>query len=380
MQIYLVGGAIRDRLLNIAVEERDWVVVGATIPEMVALGYRQLDAVFPVFAHPETGEEYALARREQKTAPGHKGFSVHTGTDVTLSEDLERRDLTINAMAQDADGTIVDPFNGRADLAAGILRHVSPAFAEDPLRVLRAARFLAHLAHLGFTVTAQTREIMQRMATAGELESLSRERFWKECERALREPSPVAFFHELLACHALEHLFPELACALGPADESVRQDSPLAALSRATALSPEPGIRYAALCAAASLRADGEEAAANLQNALCAPAGYRELTGTVVNGFPIFQSAGSAGAEDLLAGLEKLDAFRKPDRFHDFLVACQAIAGTAAPVPESRLTKAYQAASAVHAADIADSSIEEGKKVGEALRMLRRKAIAQMPD
>jgi len=380
VQIYLVGGAVRDRLLNLEVEERDWVVVGATIEEMVATGYRQLDAVFPVFAHPKSDEQYALARRERKTAPGHKGFSVHTSADVTLAEDLERRDLTINAMAQDADGTIVDPFSGRADLTAGILRHVSPAFAEDPLRVLRVARFRARLAHLGFTVTAETREIMQSMANAGELESLSRERFWKECDRALREPSPDAFFQELLDCQALERLVPDLARALGASDGRDADDRPLVALVRAAALSPEPLIRYATLCAAASLQIAGENSTDRLLDALCAPASYRELTDTTIAGFAVFQSAAQADAHELLAGLEKLDAFRKPDRFQRFLVACQAIAGAAEPVLQSRLAKAYEAASAVHAADIADVSVGEGKKVGEALRMLRRKAIAQMPD
>ncbi len=208
MKTYLVGGAVRDELLGLPVRERDWVVVGATAAQMLDLGYRQVGRDFPVFLHPETHEEHALARTERKTAPGYRGFVVHAEPDVTLEEDLLRRDLTINAMARDEAGGLIDPFNGRADLEARLLRHVSPAFAEDPVRILRVARFAARFAHLGFRVADETRALMRRMVAAGEVDALVPERVWQEMERALGEGSPATFFEVLRDCGALAVLFP----------------------------------------------------------------------------------------------------------------------------------------------------------------------------
>lgn len=211
MECYLVGGAVRDELLGLPVAERDWVVVGATPEAMVELGYRPVGRDFPVFIKPSTGEEYALARTERKTAPGHQGFHFHTAPDVTLEEDLARRDLTINAMARAADGRIIDPYDGRKDLQARLLRHVSPAFVEDPLRVLRVARFAARFHGLGFRIAPETRGLMAELVASGELDALAPERVWKELERSLTGPTPKVFFDVLRDVGALAPLLPPLA-------------------------------------------------------------------------------------------------------------------------------------------------------------------------
>ncbi len=211
IRIYLVGGAVRDRLLGLPVVDRDWLVVGATPADMVAQGFEPLPGDFPVFRHPETGEEYALARRETKTSSGYHGFSVETGPDVTLEEDLARRDLTINAMAEDAEGGIIDPFGGRDDLDQGLLRHVTPAWVEDPVRMLRIARFAARFAPWGFRVAHGTHGLMKKMVASGELAHLQGPRVRQEMEKALMTERPWRFFQVLHACGALELLFPALA-------------------------------------------------------------------------------------------------------------------------------------------------------------------------
>ncbi len=208
MKVYLVGGAVRDRLLGLAVGERDWVVVGATEAEMLRAGFVKVPAEFPVYHHPETGEEHALARVETKTGPGHRGFEVYAGPEITLEQDLRRRDLTINAMAEDADGRLIDPFHGRADLDAGLLRHVSPAFDEDPLRVLRVARFAARLGRWGFRVAHGTHQLMRYMSAGVDLRTLPAERVWQELEKALAEEQPWRFVEVLHRCGALGILVP----------------------------------------------------------------------------------------------------------------------------------------------------------------------------
>ncbi len=220
MKIYLVGGAVRDTLLNLPVVDHDWVVVGATPADLLALGYQQVGKDFPVFLNPQTHEEYALARTERKSGQGYTGFTCYAAPDVTLEEDLLRRDLTINAMARGDDGVLVDPYNGKADLDARLLRHVSDAFGEDPLRVLRVARFAARFASLGFTVAPETSALMQQMAESGELASLTAERVWKETEKALQSQSPQVYFQVLRDCGALKVLFPEIDALFGvPAPE-----------------------------------------------------------------------------------------------------------------------------------------------------------------
>ena len=212
MKIYQVGGAVRDKLLGYPSQDQDWVVVGVTPAEMLALGYTQVGRDFPVFLHPTTHEAYALARTERKTKPGYTGFTVHTAPDITLEEDLQRRDLTINAMAMDTEGHLIDPFNGLADLRAGILRHVSPAFMEDPVRILRVARFAARF---GFQVAAETIALMMAMVNNGEVDALVPERVWQETVRALGEPQPQQFFTVLKNCGALARIFPEIARLFG---------------------------------------------------------------------------------------------------------------------------------------------------------------------
>lgn len=209
MQVYLVGGAVRDQLLNYPVYDKDWLVVGATVDEMLSKGYQPVGKDFPVFIHPKTGEEYALARTERKSGKGYTGFEYFAAPDVTLEEDLIRRDLTINAIAQSKDGELIDPYNGQQDIQNRILRHVSPAFAEDPLRVLRVARFYARYAHLGFEIAEETLELMIQLSTSDELIHLTAERVWKETERALAERTPYAYIRLLQQCHALQVLFPE---------------------------------------------------------------------------------------------------------------------------------------------------------------------------
>src|SRR5271170_2976359 len=215
MQVYLVGGAVRDDLLGVPIKERDWVVVGGTREELLRLKYREVGRDFPVFLHPDTHEEYALARRERKVAPGYRGFSVEFGPEVTLEEDLARRDLTINAMAQSPDGVLLDPYGGKRDLDARLLRHVSEAFIEDPVRVLRIARFAARFAPLGFRVAPETLALMRSMVERHEVDALVAERVWQESEKSLCEPAASTFFAVLRECGALERIYPEIAALFG---------------------------------------------------------------------------------------------------------------------------------------------------------------------
>ncbi|HLA75493.1 MAG TPA: multifunctional CCA addition/repair protein, partial [Gammaproteobacteria bacterium] len=251
MEIYQVGGSIRDALLGLPVKDRDWVVVGATPAEMEARGFKLVGADFPVFLHPQTHEEYALARTERKTAPGYKGFHVYAAPDVTLSDDLQRRDLTINAIAQDEDGTLIDPFNGVADLHNKILRHVSPAFAEDPVRILRVARFSARFTN--FHIADETKLLMREMVASGEVDALVPERVWAELERALGETRPSRFFEVLRECSAQARLFPELESLYGvpqPAKYHPEIDTGvhvMLVLDQATRLSNDTRVRFAAL-------------------------------------------------------------------------------------------------------------------------------------
>ncbi len=215
MNIYLVGGAVRDSLLNLPVTEQDWVVVGATPEQLLKLGYQQVGKDFPVFLHPVSHEEYALARTERKSGQGYTGFTCYAAPDVTLEDDLLRRDLTVNAIARSADGEFIDPYHGKQDLENRVLRHVSDAFGEDPLRVLRVARFAARFAYLGFTIAPETMSLMSNMAQSGELSALTPERVWKETEKALKTQSPHVYFQVLRDCGALAVLFPEIERLFG---------------------------------------------------------------------------------------------------------------------------------------------------------------------
>jgi tRNA nucleotidyltransferase (CCA-adding enzyme) len=384
MRIYRVGGAVRDRLLNLPVKESDWVVVGTTPQEMISRGFRPLDREFPVFAHPQTGEEYALARTERKIGPGHKGFAIHAGPEVTLEEDLRRRDLTINAMAEAEDGTLMDPFHGQDDLNHGILRHVSPAFVEDPLRLLRVARFAACFARWGFRITHGTYTLMKRMVEGGELATLAPERVWRETERALRADTPARYFETLQRCNALSALLPELHQTIGacPADHTAQRGiSPaLQKLTEAVRISSDPTVRYAALLqglAASPPGGSGENGVAAVCDRLRVPAAYRELAMLAASHHFPFVRAGTGDPQAILETLESLDAFRRPERFARLLQVWEAVA---ACQPEfqasvSRLQGGYAAASRIDTRDLY-SQILPGEKRGEEIRKLRRKAIA----
>ncbi len=344
MQIYLVGGAVRDKLLGLPVQERDWVVVGATPAEMLALGYKQVGKDFPVFLHPETHEEYALARTERKTGPGYKGFVVHADATVTLEEDLIRRDLTINAIAEAPDGTLVDPYGGQEDLRAGLLRHVSPAFVEDPVRILRVARFAARFAKWGFHVAHGTHALMEQMVANGEVDALVPERVWAELSRALAEEQPARFFEVLQHCGALTRLMPELAALFGvpqPAHYHPEIDTGvhvMMVLQAAAQITPDTAVRFAALLHDLGKgttppeewpRHIGHEArSVELVEQLCArlkvPNEFRELAALVARYHTHSHRARELRAETMLEMFEMLGAFRRAERFEQFLLACTA--------------------------------------------------------
>jgi tRNA nucleotidyltransferase (CCA-adding enzyme) len=344
MEIYLVGGAVRDRLLGLPVTERDWVVVGATPEALRARGFRPVGRDFPVFLHPETGEEYALARTERKTAPGHTGFVFHADPGVSLEEDLRRRDLTINAMAESADGTLIDPYGGRGDLEHRLLRHVSAAFTEDPLRVLRVARFAARFQPLGFRVADETRALMAEVAAGGELHRLSPERIWNETVRALAAPAPRAYVEVLRDCGALRVLFPEIDALFGVpqrADYHPEIDTGLhllLALDQAAALSPDPRVRFAVLVhdlgkaltpAEVLPRHIGHEGTGlPLVEGLCArlrvPADYQRLALLVTRLHLQCHMAPELRADTLLRLFRDLDIYRRPETLEQFLLACEA--------------------------------------------------------
>jgi tRNA nucleotidyltransferase (CCA-adding enzyme) len=344
MDIYLVGGAVRDTLLDYPSEERDWVVVGARPEDLLAQGYRQVGKDFPVFLHPETSDEYALARTERKRGHGHTGFAVDCDPSVTLEEDLLRRDLTVNAMARDADGVIIDPHGGRRDLDNRILRHVSDAFVEDPLRVLRTARFAARFAHLGFSVAPETLALMADIVDSGELAHLPAERIWTELEKALGERDPGVFVQVLRECGALAALLPELEALFGV--PQVAEHHPeidtgvhvLMALQQAVNLSPDTDVRFAVLLH--DLGKGGtpqdewprhiahEQRGAKLVRRVCkrlkAPRRHTELAVAACQHHTLCHRALELRGQTVHKLLLATDALRRPERFEAFLLACEA--------------------------------------------------------
>ncbi len=342
MRRYLVGGAVRDRLLDRPVLERDWVVTGATPDEMVALGYKPVGKDFPVFLHPQTKEEHALARTERKQGRGYHGFSFHTDPSVTLEDDLIRRDLTVNAMAEDEHGTLIDPHGGCADLEARVLRHVSAAFAEDPVRVLRIARFHSRYAYLGFTIAEETMALMRQMVDNGEVDHLVPERVWTETAKALMQPQPSVYFTSLRACGALTRLMPEVDALFGvpqPIKHHPEVDTGLhtmLTLDLAARIEAPLTVRVAALChdygkalTPAHLLPSHyghEQSGVPLVEAFCArlrvPADCRELALQVCREHLLVHQARDLLPNTLMNLLERLDALRRPARFEEFLIAC----------------------------------------------------------
>ncbi|WP_298219584.1 multifunctional CCA addition/repair protein [Halothiobacillus sp.] len=340
----IVGGAVRDQLLGRPVHDRDWVVLGNTPESMRAQGFLPVGNDFPVFLHPETREEYALARTERKSGRGHQGFTFHADPDVTLDDDLQRRDLTINAMAQTADGTLIDPFDFKRDLDARILRHIGPAFAEDPLRVLRVARFAAQLAPFGFTLAPQTRDLMQAMTANGELNDLTAERVWQETQKALASPAPARYFDILRDVGALAVLFPEVDALFGvPQPEKYHPEidsgiHTLLALTAAAKLTEDVGIRFAVLCHDLGKaltppeewpRHIGHEArgvapATALCERLRVPKPIKELAILVTAQHGRVHTSMEMRPATLVDLIESLDGLRRPERMEAVLLACHA--------------------------------------------------------
>lgn len=365
MKTYLVGGAVRDQLLGLPVYERDWVVVGATPEQMLALGYKPVGKDFPVFLHPDTGEEYALARTERKIAPGYRGFTFHTDSDVTLEQDLSRRDLTINAIVQNEDGQLIDPCNGQIDLQKKVLRHISPAFSEDPVRILRTARFAARFHHLGFYIADETMALMQSMVANGEVDALVAERVWQECERALGEKSPHIFFDVLHQCGALAVIFTGISIA----------GHTLLAIQQCAALTDEKTARFATLCHDLD-----KSSLLSMCQHLGVPNEYRDMAVMVSIYRTRCDRALELCAAEIVELFEQLDLFRRPYRLEPFLMTCEAVARGCTDFkngiypPTEFLKKAWAICSNIDSSKI-DAAQFSGRAFGEELRRLRIGAL-----
>jgi tRNA nucleotidyltransferase (CCA-adding enzyme) len=404
MKAYQVGGAVRDALLGAPVNDRDWVVVGATPEEMVAAGFKPVGQDFPVFLHPATHEEYALARTERKTAPGYHGFTFHADPSVTLEEDLARRDLTINAMAQDEAGTLVDPFGGQEDLRRKTLRHVSPAFAEDPVRILRLARFAARF--FDFTVAPETETLMRGMVTAGEVDALVPERVWQELSRGLMEARPSRMFEVLRGCGALARLLPEVDRLWGvpqPPAYHPEVDSGvhlMLVLDMSAQLGTPLTVRFACLCHDLGKgttppdlwpRHIGHEARSvallrDVAERLRVPTECRELAETVAREHGNVHRSEGLGPAALVRLLDRCDAWRRPERFAQLLLACECdargrLGHEEAHYPQrERLTQALALARRVDTAAVAAEARARGAQgaaIGEAIHQARIEAIRE---
>ncbi len=401
MKTYLVGGAVRDARLGLPVKERDWVVVGATPEEMSAAGYRPVGKDFPVFLHPETREEYALARTERKSGRGYHGFQFHTGPEVTLEDDLWRRDLTVNAMAQDDQGNLVDPHGGLRDLEARLLRHVSPAFAEDPVRILRIARFAARFAPLGFRVADDTMELMRSMVAAGEVDHLVAERVWKETERALMEARPSTFFEVLQACGALARVMPELAALSGVpqrADYHPEVDTlvhTLMCVEAAVRAGHGLEVRIATLLHDLGKAATppGELPSHRghdmrglpLVKAFCerlrVPNGARDLALTVTRDHLLVHKVRELRPVTLLELLERFDAFRRPDRFELALKSCECDARGRLGFEDTPYPQTDYLRAAAQAAAVANAQVLAEGFTGPAVGVeIARRRLAQLTE
>ena len=402
MKTFLVGGAIRDSLLNYPVLEKDWVVIGETPESMLKQGFKPVGKDFPVFLHPETHDEYALARTERKTAHGYKGFAIHASPEVTLEQDLIRRDLTINAIAMDEQGNIIDPYNGKQDLDNRIFRHISPAFTEDPVRVLRIARFAARYSNLGFTIAKETLQLMKQMVSNGETEYLVAERVWAELYKALCEKTPSAFFYTLKECNALQSIFPEIDNLFGvPQPEKHHPEidtgvHSLLSLDQASLLSNKPEVRLAALLHDLGKAATDknkwpshhghEQKGLPILERFCSrlriPKTFKKLSTHVMLYHTHCHKIFELKASTLTDMLHALGAFKPTNsNIKDFLAACEADAKGRTglenqPYPQSNyLLKATEAVNAIDTSEILHSKLK-GSQIGEAIRQLRIKTVA----
>lgn len=400
MEIFEVGGAVRDTLLELPISERDWVVVGGSREELLRLGYRQVGKDFPVFLHPDTGEEYALARTERSVGPGYHGFDFDTSADVTLEEDLGRRDLTINAMARTPEGAIVDPYGGQKDLKSRLLRHTSAAFSEDPLRVLRVARFAARLHDLSFSVAPETMALMRNMAEAREVHTLRPERVWQETEKALKEDRAEIYFQTLRDCAALAVVFPEIDALFGvpqPARWHPEIDTgihTLMCLRMAAKLTSDPAVRFAALThdlgkattpeSILPRHTGHEERSVELIGEFCTrlpvPRRLKELAILVARYHGKVHRADELGAETIMNVIEASDGIRRPERFQALLLACEADARGRLGLekndyPQRRnLLTALSAANAVDTREMSETL--QGIELGTAIRERRLAAVS----
>jgi tRNA nucleotidyltransferase (CCA-adding enzyme) len=402
MRVYLVGGAVRDALLGRPVGERDYVVVGGTADALLSAGYTPVGRHFPVFLHPDTKAEHALARRERKTGPGYRGFVTDFSADITLEEDLQRRDLTINAIAQAPDGQLVDPYGGQKDLAARVLRHVSPAFAEDPVRILRVARFAARFAPLGFGVHDSTLALMRQMVQAGEASALVPERVWQETERALSESRPEVFFEVLRACGALAVLFPEVDRLFGvpqPPQWHPEIDTGvhiMMSLARAATLAAPATVRFAVLVHDLGKGVTPqdqwpkhlmhESRGLPLVDALCSrlkvPTAHRELARAVCQQHTNVHRARELRPETVLKLLNECDAFRRPERFSEMLLACQCDAQGRTgleqrPYPQRDYLELARALAAAVMLDESERAGLEGLAIARAVQARRLRVLEE---
>lgn len=405
MKTFLVGGAVRDRLLGKAVSERDFVVVGATAQQLIAQGYQQVGKDFPVFLHPQTKEEYALARTERKTAPGYRGFIVHADPGVTLAEDLRRRDLTINALAEDEQGKIVDYYGGLSDLEDRVLRHITGAFAEDPVRILRVARFAARYADLAFTVAPETMHLMRTMVEGGEVDALVPERVWQELVKALSEPKPSRFFEVLRECGALARVFPELDRLWGvpqPVKWHPEIDTGLHTMmvvDMSACITEDTEVRFAALThdlGKGTTSADilpshkGHELrSVELIEGFCerfkVPHRYRDLARVAARYHGLIHKVGELRPGTIVDLFLGADAFRRPQRFEQVLLVCEADYRGRATYEEreysqaARLRELLAAVCTVDAGAVAEAE-EDPSKIPDQIRAARIRAVCAVPS
>ncbi len=399
MKTYLVGGAVRDKLLGLPVKDRDWVVIGATPKKMIEEGFEPIGENFPVFLHPKTKEEYALARTERKSGKGYKGFVFYSSPKVTLEDDLKRRDLTINAIAEDENGELIDPYGGEADLKNGILRHVSPAFVEDPLRVLRIARFAACF---GFKIADETIKLLHIISKSNELDTLTPERVWSEMEKALAGKYPTRFILALRSCNALKILFPEIDALFGiPQNKKYHPEidvgrHTLMALNQSVQLSSDPIVRFSVLVHDLGKATtpkeqlpnhDGHETrGVNIIDSFCErykiPNKYHDLAACVSEFHIDCHQIQEMEPKEILERLEKLDAFRRPERFKKFLIACESDSRGRAGFEEKEFPQAKYFLNALEISrgvnvDLLANKSLKGKELGEALRKERIKILEE---
>jgi tRNA nucleotidyltransferase (CCA-adding enzyme) len=396
---YRVGGCVRDHLLGLPVNDIDWVVTGATPAKMLAAGYKPIGRDFPVFLHPDTHQEYALARSERKSGPGYRGFEISTDPTITLEQDLLRRDLTINAIAEDEQGNIIDPYDGRKDIAARCLRHVSEAFVEDPVRVLRVARFAARFHHLGFSIADETRELIRRIGESGELETLVAERVWSELSRALDENDPAVFFTSLRDCGVLARLFPEIDDLFGvPQTAKYHPEIDtgvhvMMALQESAALGHDNETRFAVLMhdlgkastpAAVLPSHHGHEARGKKPvTAFCkrwrVPRAHTELALITTELHLLAHRCHELKASTLLKLLTRADSLRKPERFVKMLEACRAdIRGRSGREDDSYPQAAFLTALSIKLAEMDISEIRQRELSGPAMGVAIREARVQL--